>query len=95
MIREADLERALASGARIIGINNRNLDDFSVDINTSERLARRIPEGKVTVSESGIASAADIRKLSSAGINAFLIGESLLRGGTPAESLRNLVSGLE
>jgi len=91
---EGELERALESGARIIGINNRNLDDFSVDISASDRLARRIPEGKVTISESGIVSAVDIRRLSSAGIDAFLIGESLLRSESPLESLRDLMSDL-
>jgi len=89
---EAELQRALAVGAEIIGINNRNLSDLSVDIHTTARLAPVIPEGKLLVSESGIKTASDIQLLRETGVNAFLIGESLLRSEHPGEALRDLLS---
>ena len=90
---EEELNRALAGGADIIGINNRNLADFSVDITTTLRLAGRIPGDKIIVSESGIQTLSDIRTLQEAGVNAFLIGESLLRQDNPGEALKKLISG--
>ena len=76
---EAELERALALRARLIGINNRNLKTLEVDLATTERLSARVPAGRVPVSESGLNSSADLARMARAGVNCFLIGESLMR----------------
>ncbi len=75
----SEVEKASRSGAKIIGINNRNLKTFTVDLNTSLKYVSEIPESVVKVSESGIFSAQDIALLKNAGFNAVLIGESLMR----------------
>lgn len=75
---ERELDRALAAGSRIIGINNRDLTDFTVSLETSLRLRPRIPRGIVTVSESGIHGRADVLRLQQAGFDAVLVGESLM-----------------
>jgi indole-3-glycerol phosphate synthase len=90
---EAELDRAITGGARLIGVNNRNLRDFRVDLGASERLARQIPDGVIPVAESGIKTRADIDRLSAAGFNAFLVGESLLRQNDRAAAVRQLVIG--
>jgi len=90
---EAELDRAIGGGARIIGINNRNLRDFSVDLGASERLAPRIPGGVLRVAESGIKTRSDIDRLRAAGFDAFLVGESLLRQKDRAAAVRKLVLG--
>lgn len=87
---EQELERALEGGARLIGVNNRNLRDFSVDLGTSERLAALIPDGVLKVAESGIKTAADVDRLRAAGFDAFLVGESLLRQSDRAAAVRAL-----
>ena len=89
---EGELEVALASGAGIVGVNNRDLGTFEVSIETSLRLAPRIPGGVVKVSESGIGSAADIRRLRAAGFDAFLVGERLMTAPKRVEALRALTS---
>jgi indole-3-glycerol phosphate synthase len=76
---ERELERALETGARIVGINNRNLHTFEVDLATTERLAPRVPEGVLVVGESGIHGADDVRRLEAAGVSAILVGESLVK----------------
>lgn len=76
---EADLEKSLCVGAEIIGINNRNLDTFVVDINTSLSLKKKIPDNVVTVSESGIKTREDVLKLEACGFNAVLVGETLMK----------------
>jgi indole-3-glycerol phosphate synthase len=83
------------SVVKIIGINNRNLADFSVDLATSIRLAALIPSGITIVSESGISSRVDIDLLVQNGIHAVLIGESLMRSTDPGEALRKLLSPRE
>ena len=88
---EPDLEKALSSGARIVGINNRDLATFRTDLETSIRLARRVPKGVAVVSESGISSRGDIERLMAAGIHAFLIGESLMREKEVGKKLRELL----
>lgn len=88
---EWELEKALKAGSRLIGINNRNLQDFSVDLETTIRVSREIPEGMAVVSESGIKDYEDIRKLESAGITAVLVGESLMRAEDPAAAVRTLM----
>ena len=80
-------------GARIIGVNNRNLRDFSVDLGASERLAQQIPTGILRVAESGIKTRADVDRLRAAGFDAFLVGESLLRQNDRAAAVRQLVFG--
>ena len=75
---EGELERALEAGSRIIGINNRDLTDFTVSLDTSLRLRPRIPDGVVTVSESGIHTREDVLRLEQAGFDAVLVGESLM-----------------
>ena len=86
---EAELERALRTEADLIGINNRNLKDFTVDLNTTKRLADLVPEGSVLVSESGIKDNADMKQARASGADAVLIGETLMRadsiGGKLAE----------
>ena len=76
---ENELETALCAGAKIIGINNRNLFDFSEDINTTVRLSKLIPSGVLTVSESSIHTPEDIKIISEAGVSAVLVGESFMR----------------
>jgi len=86
--REVDL--ALAADSRLIGINNRNLKDFSVDINTTFRLKKMIPADIPVVSESGLRDHEDIKRLAEAGVAAALIGETLMRSGSPGDVLRGL-----
>lgn len=76
---EAEVHSALTAGARIIGVNNRNLKTFEVDFNTSLRLRPLVPPGTLFLAESGIKSAADIRALAGAGVHGILIGETLMR----------------
>jgi indole-3-glycerol phosphate synthase len=87
-----ELRKAVDSGAEIIGVNNRNLETFEVNLDTSVRLSYLMPSHAVRVSESGIASRADINRLSEAGFHAFLVGESLMRSPDPVASLRQLLS---
>ncbi len=88
---EQELDRAVGSGARIIGVNNRDLNTFQVSLETSERLAKRISADAIKVSESGIFSADDIQRLMNAGYDAFLVGEHLVKSGDAAKALRELV----
>jgi indole-3-glycerol phosphate synthase len=87
---EDELQRAVGGGARLIGVNNRDLRTFKVDLSTSENLAKRIPSGAIKVAESGIGSHADVQRLKSAGFDAFLVGESLLRQNDRAAAVRRL-----
>jgi indole-3-glycerol phosphate synthase len=89
---EPELERALRSGAEIIGINNRNLADFTVDLANTERLAPRIPPGKHVVSESGIFTPADVKRVAAAGAHAVLVGEALMRAEDIGARVRELAS---
>jgi len=88
-----ELSRAMDGGARLIGVNNRDLRDFSVHLDASERLVQQIPEGTLRVAESGIKSRADIERLRAAGFDAFLVGESLLRQNDRSAAVRQLVFG--
>lgn len=74
-----ELERALATDARIIGVNNRNLKHFTVDLSTTEKLAEEVPDDVVLVAESGIKTVADAQRLAEAGADALLVGETLMR----------------
>ena len=91
---EEELDKALASGARIIGINNRDLTTFSVDLKTSISLAASIPADRIIVSESGIRSRSDIETLMNAGIHAFLIGETLMTSDDMGQKLRELLGNI-
>jgi indole-3-glycerol phosphate synthase len=76
---EAELDRALAAGATLVGVNNRDLDTFVTDLDLSLRLAPRVPAALTYVAESGIRTAADVDRLGAAGVDAILVGESLMR----------------
>ncbi len=89
---EQELERAVKSGAAIIGINNRDLNTFRVSLDTSVALAKSIPEGVIKVSESGIFNSADIHRLMESGFDAFLVGEHLVKSGDATQALRELVA---
>jgi indole-3-glycerol phosphate synthase len=88
---EEELARAAGSGARLIGVNNRNLRTLTVDVEASYRLASCIPAQAVAVSESGLQSRADLEKLSAAGYRAFLIGERFMTDGNPAAAIQALI----
>jgi indole-3-glycerol phosphate synthase len=90
---EEELKRALDLGFETIGVNNRNLKTFVVNLETSFRLGELIPPGVLRVAESGIHSGADIARLRGAGFGAFLIGESLMRAKMPGDALRGLLAG--
>jgi len=92
---EYETEQAVESGAELIGINNRNLKDFSMNLETTFRLKKLIPADIPVVSESGLKSANDINRLREAGIVAALIGESLMRAGTESSLLQGLRNSLE
>lgn len=85
-----ELQSALSAGADIVGINNRDLRDFSVDVERTFRLIPELPAGVATVSESGIATAEQLRRLEEAGVQAVLVGESLMRAPDPEAALRKL-----
>jgi len=87
---ETELAMAVDSGARIVGVNNRNLHDFSVSLETSIRIAERIPPEVLKVSESGIHCQQDVRRLQDAGYQAFLVGEHLMKSGDPVAALEAL-----
>ena len=85
-----ELRTAVACGARVIGVNNRNLKDFSVDTGNSRRLRELAPSDVSFVSESGVRTAEDIQLLREAGVNAVLIGETLMRAADKKAKLREL-----
>ena len=89
---EEEIKRAVAVGADIIGVNCRDLSNFTVDVSISERLLKAIPDGIVKVAESGIKTSADIARLRAAGANAFLIGTTLMKSQDPLNELRRLVN---
>ncbi len=90
-----ELELALDAGARIIGINNRNLEDFSVDIRRTLEMAPLVPPWVTLVSESGIRSRGDLELLTGAGVRAFLVGEALMEAADPEEKLAELLGCTE
>jgi indole-3-glycerol phosphate synthase len=87
-----EMKRAAQAGATIIGINNRDLTTFDVDLENSVRLAALAPGGTILVSESGIHDGLDIRRLKSSGFNGFLVGEHLMRAGDPGDELAKLIN---
>lgn len=88
---DEELERALAAGARVVGVNNRDLSTFETDLAVTERLAPRVPPEVVLVSESGIGSGDDVARVGRAGADAVLVGESLLRAPDPGRAVSELV----
>jgi indole-3-glycerol phosphate synthase len=88
---EQELERALAADAQIIGINNRDLRTFEVNLAVSERLRPLIPDGRVVVAESGIYSRADVERLQALGVNAVLIGEALVTAEDARAKIREIL----
>ncbi len=89
---EEELRIASDAGCNLIGVNNRDLKTFKVDLNTALRLAAFIPKEVVSIAESGIHTGADISRLRAAGFRAFLIGESLMKAEQPGEALRKLLA---
>lgn len=87
---EADLEKAVSCGADLIGINNRDLDTFGIDLSATTNLAPKVPRDCVVVSESGIRSRADIDLLRQAGVQAVLVGTALMRSGDMGKAVRDL-----
>lgn len=89
---EDEARRAVAAGARVVGVNNRDLTTFSVDLATAERVAASIGDGPVKVAESGIRQPADAARMAEAGYDAVLVGESLVRAADPASMVAELVA---
>ncbi len=89
---EAELARAAALGADLIGVNNRDLRSFATDLGVTERLADAVPAGALLVAESGLSTPADLARLARAGARAFLIGESLMRQADVAQATRTLLA---
>lgn len=88
---ELELERALKAGATIVGINNRDLRDFTVSLDTTRRLRPMVPDGVVVVSESGIRSRADVEILEALGVQAMLVGEALVTASQPGRKIKELL----
>ncbi len=88
---EAQVEQALGAGAELIGINNRDLRTFDVDLANTERLRKLIPDDKVVISESGIHSADDVERLAKCGIHAVLVGEALVTAKNVREKMREFI----
>jgi indole-3-glycerol phosphate synthase len=88
----AEMDRAVEAGANIIGVNNRDLTTFEVDLNTSFELAAMAPRDEILVSESGLSRGSDIRRLKQAGFSAFLVGEHFMRAEDPGRALRKLIA---
>ncbi|PYL03369.1 MAG: indole-3-glycerol phosphate synthase TrpC [Verrucomicrobia bacterium] len=86
-----ELHRALNAGAKIIGVNNRNLQTFQVSLETSERLIAEAEDDKIMISESGLQDAESLRRLDMLGFRGFLIGETLMRATNPEKALRDLI----
>ncbi|HSN29110.1 MAG TPA: indole-3-glycerol phosphate synthase TrpC [Kofleriaceae bacterium] len=88
----AEADRALAAGASLLGVNHRDLKTFTIDMMLTEQIAKRVPPSVVLVGESGIKTAADVRRLGDAGAHAILVGETLMRAPSPAAALRELLA---
>jgi indole-3-glycerol phosphate synthase len=90
-----ELRRALNAGARVIGVNNRDLSTFQVSLNTSERLIAEVPRDRILISESGLQSADSLLCLRKVGFRGFLVGEALMRAPDPETALRDLAAAAE
>ena len=89
-----DIDKALDAGAEIVGINNRDLETLDVDLATTEQLIRQIPSDLAVVSESGIETSADVRKVRALGVRGILVGTSILRSSDPLEKIKELKQAL-
>ncbi len=89
----AEMERGVAAGASVIGINNRDLRSFNVDLGTTDRLASMVPKGTILAALSGISSRADVERFVAAGASAVLVGEALMLAADPAAKVRELLGG--
>jgi indole-3-glycerol phosphate synthase len=87
---EAEMERALDLDDALIGVNNRNLNTFTTSLETSERLRKMLPPERMLVTESGIRTSDDVKRMQASGINAFLVGEAFMREADPGLALRNM-----
>jgi indole-3-glycerol phosphate synthase len=87
---EQELQSGLKTGAMLIGINNRNLHEFTTDLATSESLVEQVPGDRLVITESGIHTQGDVHRMQCAGINAFLVGEAFMRAENPGLALREL-----
>ena len=92
---EAELDRALHLGTKLIGINNRDLKTFDTTLATTERLAPRVPADRMVVAESGIFTHTDLLRLAGSGVNNFLVGESLMRQADVVSATRALLTGVD
>jgi indole-3-glycerol phosphate synthase len=90
-----ELRRSVNAGAKMIGVNNRNLQTFQVSLETSERLIAEAPRDRIMISESGLKSAKPLRHLQALGFRGFLIGEALMRATDPENALRDLITAAE
>ena len=88
---EQELDKALDADSRIIGINNRDLRTFDVDLSVSIRLSARVPSDKIVIAESGIGSIGDIDRLRAHGVHVFLIGETFMKAPDPGQKLKELI----
>jgi indole-3-glycerol phosphate synthase len=89
----AELDRALKLATPLIGINNRNLRTFETRLETTLGLLPRLPTGRIAITESGIATPEDIRRMRNAGVSAFLVGEAFMRAADPGAALKDLFFG--
>ena len=92
---QSELERAIITGAEIIGINNRDLNTFNTDISFTEKMVQQIPSGRIIVSESGIFNGSDVEFLRKLRVHAMLVGEALMTSDNTAKKVRELASGLD
>ena len=90
---EDEVKRAVDAGAKLIGVNNRNLSSFEVDLRVSENLRKLIPDDLVAVAESGIRDRVDLLRLQASGYSVFLVGSSLMASPNPGAGLKALVTG--
>jgi indole-3-glycerol phosphate synthase len=90
---ERELERALASGAKLIGINNRNLHTFEISLDTTLKMLEQIPQDRIVVTESGIHTQADVQLMRDNNVNTFLVGEAFMKAEDPGEKLKELFFG--
>jgi indole-3-glycerol phosphate synthase len=88
----AELDRALRLKTPLLGVNNRNLRTFEVSLDTTLDLLHRIPDDRLLVTESGILARADVQRMRSADVHAFLVGEAFMRAADPGQALRDLFS---
>ena len=92
---QEEVDQALVAGARIIGINNRNLREFTTDLAVTEELCKLVPDGILVISESGVHSPRDVQRVVAAGVNGILIGESIMTATDPVAQIKALVAAIE